>query len=89
MRATEFIVEFDPGEGGFGPFKVYYGDYLVDQFPTFEEAMDEVRFRRNADPKSATHHWQIVDGTGLTVWEYDIGNEIDADRRHQKFQRRS
>ena len=41
MRAQEFLAEFDPGKGGFGPFKVYYEDYLVDQFPTFEEAKDE------------------------------------------------
>ena len=88
MRAQEFLAEFDPGAGGFGPFKVYYEDYLVDQFPTFEEAKDEVDFRRDADPKSATHHWRIVDGTGQTVWEYDIGDEIDAERRRQKFQRR-
>ena len=88
MRAQEFLAEFDPGAGGFGPFKVYYEDYLVDQFPTFDEAKDEVDFRRDADPKSATHHWRIVDGTGRTVWEYDIGNEIDAERRRQKFQKR-
>ena len=83
------LTEFDPGEGGFGPFKVYHEDYFVEQFPTFEEAMGEVDFRRNADPKSATHHWRIVDGTGETVWEYDIGDDIDAWRRSQKFQRRS
>ena len=88
MRAQEFLAEFDPGAGGFGSFKVYYEDYLIDQFPTFEEAKDEVDFRRDADPKSATHHWRIVDGTGKTVWEYDIGNEIDVARRRQKFQRR-
>jgi hypothetical protein len=81
--------EFDPGPGGFGPFKVYVEDYFVEQFPTFEEAMGEVDFRRNADPKSATHHWRIVDGTGETVWEYDIGDEIDYHRRSNKFQRRS
>ena len=88
MRAQEFLAEFDPGAGGFGSFKVYYEDYLVDQFPTFEEAKDEVDFRRDADPKSATHHWRIVDGTGQTVWEYDIGDEIDVARRRQKFQKR-
>ena len=88
MRAQEFLAEFDPGAGGFGPFKVYYEDYLVDQFPTFEEAKDEVDFRRDADLKSATHHWRIVDGTGQTVWEYDIGDEIDVARRRQKFQKR-
>ena len=37
--------EFDPGEGGFGPFKVYYeGNYLIGQFPTYEEAKGEVDF---------------------------------------------
>ena len=88
MRAQEFLAEFDPGQGGFGSFKVYYEDYLIDQFPTIEEAKDEVDFRRDADPKSATHHWRIVDGTGQTVWEYDIGDEIDVARRRQKFQKR-
>ena len=82
--------EFDPGEGGFGPFKVYYEqDYLIGQFPTYEEAKGEVDFLRQSDPKSATHHWRIVDGIGETVWEYDIGDDIDAWRRSQKFQRRS
>jgi hypothetical protein len=81
--------EFDPGEGGFGPFKVYYEqDYLVGQFPTYEEAKGEVDFLRDSDPKSATHHWRIVDGTGETVWEYDIGDEIDYHRYSKKFQRR-
>jgi hypothetical protein len=85
----EQLTEFDPGEGGFGPFKVYYEqDYLVGQFPTYEEAKGEVDFLRDSDPKSATHHWRIVDGTGETVWEYDIGDEIDYHRRSKKFQRR-
>jgi hypothetical protein len=102
MRAKEFIAEtaqdpvygqlteFDPGPDGFGPFKVYYEqDYFIGQFPTFEEAKGEVDFLRDSDPKSATHHWRIVDGTGKTVWEYDIGDEIDYHRRSNKFQRRS
>jgi GNAT superfamily N-acetyltransferase len=85
----EQLTEFDPGEGGFGPFKVYVEDYFIGQFPTYEEAMDEIDFLRDADPKSATHHWRIVDGTGETVWEYDIGDDIDNYRRSQKFQKRS
>ena len=84
------LAEFDPGPDGFGPFKVYYEqDYFRGQFPTFEEAKGEVDFLRDADPKSATHNWRIVDGTGQTVWEYDIGDDIDNMRRSQKFQRRS
>ena len=88
-NSSEELTEFDPGEGGFGPFKVYYEqDYFIGQFPTYEEAKDEVDFLRDSDPKSATHHWRIVDGTGETVWEYDIGDDIDAWRRGQKFQKR-
>jgi hypothetical protein len=89
VKQGEPLTEFDPGEDGFGPFKVYYEqDYLIGQFPTYEEAKGEVDFLRDSDPKSATHHWRIVDGTGETVWEYDIGNEIDYHRRSKKFQRR-
>jgi hypothetical protein len=88
VKQGEQLTEFDPGEGGFGPFKVYVEDYFIGQFPTYEEAMGEVDFLRDADPKSATHHWRIIDGTGETVWEYDIGNDIDNYRRSQKFQRR-
>jgi hypothetical protein len=89
IKQGEQLTEFDPGEGGFGPFKVYYEqDYFIGQFPTYEEAKGEVDFLRDADPKSATHHWRIVDGTGETVWEYDIGDDIDALRRGQKFQKR-
>ena len=88
VKQGEQLTEFDPGEDGFGPFKVYVEDYFIGQFPTYEEAMGEIDFLRNADPKSATHHWRIVDGTGETVWEYDIGDDIDDYRRSQKFQRR-
>jgi hypothetical protein len=89
IKQGEQLTEFDPGEGGFGPFKVYYEqDYFIGQFPTYEEAKGEVDFLRDADPKSASHHWRIVDGTGETVWEYDIGDDIDAWRRGQKFQKR-
>jgi hypothetical protein len=89
IKQGEQLTEFDPGEGGFGPFKVYYEqDYFIGQFPTYEEAKGEVDFLRDTDPKSATHHWRIVDGTGETVWEYDIGDDVDAWRRSQKFQKR-
>jgi len=83
--AEGLLNEFDPGEGGFGPFKVYIGKQFVKQFSTFEEAKDEVDFLRDSDPRSANDHWRIVDGTGQTAWEYDIGNKIDSHRRSQKF----
>jgi len=83
--AEGLLNEFDPGEGGFGPFKVYIGKQIVKQFSTFEEAKDEVDFLRDSDPRSANDHWRIVDGTGQTAWEYDIGHKIDSHRRSQKF----
>jgi hypothetical protein len=102
MRAKEFIAEiaqapvygqlteFDPGPDGFGPFKIYIETYYTGKsFATFKEAWNKVKFLRAADPKSDTEPWRIVDGTGQTVWEYDIGDDIDAMRRGQKFQRRS
>ena len=84
----EQLNEFAKGEEGFGPFRAYYYDYLLGEFPTFDDAKDEIDFRRQADPKSATHDWRIEDGTGEIVWEYHISQDIDAWRRLQKFQYR-
>ena len=92
MRITEILAEgdlkeFDPGPNGPGPFKIYIEKYYIGKlFPTFDEALEEVEFLRDADPKSSTHSWRIVDGTGKTVWEYDIGDDIDAQRRANKIQ---
>ena len=92
MRITEILAEgdlkeFDPGPNGPGPFKIYIEKYYIGKlFPTFDEALEEVEFLRDADPKSSTHNWRIVDGTGETAWEYDIGDDIDAARRVNKIQ---
>jgi len=89
LAEREVLREFDPGPDGFGPFKIYIETYYTGKsFATFEEAQEEVEFLRASDPKSATENWRIVDGTGQAVWEYDIGDDIDAMRRGQKFQRR-
>ena len=92
MRITEILAEgdlkeFDPGPNGPGPFKIYIEKYYIGKlFPTFDEALEEVEFLRDTDPKSSTHNWRIVDGTGETAWEYDIGDDIDAARRVNKIQ---
>lgn len=81
------LKEFAPGPDGFGPFKIYIEEYYTgSSFATFDEAWDEVAFLRASDPKSATHNWRIVDGTGKTVWQYDIGDDIDNMRRGHKIQ---
>jgi glycerol-3-phosphate cytidylyltransferase-like family protein len=87
--AENTLTEFDRGENGFGPFKVYLENHFIKQFSTFDEAKDEVDFLRDSDPKSATHHWQIKDGTGETVWEFDVGAAYDAMRRGKKIQHRN
>jgi hypothetical protein len=84
--AEDSLNEFSKGEEGFGPFKIYSEKHFIDQFKTFDEAMEEVEFLRDSDPKSFNHNWRIVDGTGDTVWEYDIGDAIDAQRRKHKIQ---
>jgi pterin-4a-carbinolamine dehydratase len=77
--------EFDRGEGGFGPFKVYDTDYLIGSFETFDDARAEVEDIRDADPRTANTLWRIVDGTGETVWEHDPGAAWDAWRSSQKI----
>ena len=56
--------EFDPGEDGFGPFKVYVDDDFIEKFSTFDQAKEEIEFLRTADPKSFDADWKIIDGTG-------------------------
>jgi hypothetical protein len=77
--------EFDPGEEGFGPFKVYLGDNLLNKFATYDEAKEEIEFIKDSDPRTANELWKIVDGTGETVWEHDPGEIIDAMRNRNKI----
>ena len=78
--------EFDPGEDGFGPFKVYVHDEFIEKFATFDQAKEEIEFLRTADPKSFDADWKIIDGTGKTVWQHDPGEAIDAMRMRRKIQ---
>ena len=78
--------EFDPGEDGFGPFKVYVDDEFLEKFATFDQAKEEIEFLRTADPKSFDADWKIIDGTGKTVWQHDPGEAIDAMRMRRKLQ---
>ena len=78
--------EFDPGEDGFGPFKVYVDDDFIEKFSTFDQAKEEIEFLRTADPKSFDADWKIIDGTGKTVWQHDPGEAIDAMRMRRKLQ---
>jgi len=82
--------EFARGEGGYGPFKVYIGNYFTDkQFSTFGRAKEEIQIIWDADPKSADDEWRIVNGTGRTVWENDPDAAFDNMRRHRKMQVRN
>ena len=78
--------EFDPGEEGFGPFKVYVDNEFLEKFATFDQAKEEIEFLRTADPKSFDADWKIIDGTGKTVWQHDPGEAIDAMRMRRKLQ---
>ncbi len=80
------LKEFAPGEGGFGPFKVYISNEFIEEFPTFDQAKEEIDFLRTADPKSFDADWKIIDGTGKTVWQHDPGEAIDAMRMRRKIQ---
>jgi len=78
--------EFAPGEGGFGPFKVYISNEFIEEFSTFDQAKEEIEFLRTADPKSFDADWKIIDGTGKIVWQHDPGEAIDAMRMRRKIQ---
>ena len=83
---AEGLNEFAPGKGGFGPFKVYISNEFIEEFPTFDQAKEEIDFLRTADPKSFDADWKIIDGTGKTVWQHDPGEAIDAMRMRRKIQ---
>jgi len=78
--------EFAPGEGGFGPFKMYISNEFIEEFSTFDQAKEEIEFLRTADPKSFDADWKIIDGTGKIVWQHDPGEAIDAMRMRRKIQ---
>lgn len=78
--------EFDSGEGGFGPFKVYQGNSFIEEFSSLDAARDEIDFLTGADPKSANLDWRIEDGTGRTVWQHDPGEIYDRMRSGYKVQ---
>ena len=83
---AEGLNEFAPGEGGFGPFKVYISNEFIEEFSTFDQAKEEIEFLRTADPKSFDADWKIIDGTGKIVWQHDPGEAIDAMRMRRKIQ---
>jgi hypothetical protein len=84
--AKDPLKEFAPGEGGFGPFKVYVSNEFIEEFPTFDQAKEEIEFLRTADPRSANDDWKIIDGTGKTVWQHDPGAAYDEYRMRHKIQ---
>jgi GNAT superfamily N-acetyltransferase len=84
------INEFDPGEHGFGPFKLYAGDahkyHHVDTFNSLDAAIEEVRFLIDTDSNLITNYWKVVDGTGEQVWDQDPDTMYDNMRSAGKIQ---
>ncbi len=85
------LYEFDPGEDGFGPFKLYVGDpyrsHLIGEFPSLGPAIQEVEIIIDTDPDSADNQiFTIKDGTGETVWERDPAVMYDQWRSGRKMQ---
>jgi hypothetical protein len=84
------INEFDAGEGGFGPFKLYAGDahkyHHVGTFNSLDDAIEEVRFLIDTDSNLITNYWKIADGTGEQVWDQDPDSMYDTMRSASKMQ---
>ena len=64
MRAKEFIREFD-ASGYNQRYTLYTGDahtmHKIDTFAELEDAIDEVRFLQDADPRTVTTFFYIKD----------------------------
>ena len=85
--------EFDPGEGGFGPFKLYKGsphhyDH-IDTFSSLNAAEEEMEFQKDmAAQEGSIDYYKIIDGTGEEVGGFDPDNAYDDMRRGSKIQNR-
>lgn len=92
MRAREFLREFDPGPGGFGPFRLYMSmdpyskRHLIGQFDTQEEAEQEMQVQMsiNAD-KGHEFYYYIMDGQDQEVGGWNPADDYDAQRMASKI----
>ena len=85
--------EFDPGEGGFGPFKLYKGDRNrmshIGTYKSIDDAEEELEFQKDQDSsEGVVSYYKIVDGTGEQVGGYDPDEAYDSMRSSQKAQYR-
>jgi hypothetical protein len=87
---NESINEYDAGEHGFGPFKLYTGSVHgydhVDTFKSLDAAIAEVEFLIDTTPKLITNYWKIIDGKGEQVWDQDPETMYDNMRSAGKIQ---
>ena len=91
--AAGSLNEFDSGEGGFGPFKLYKGsphhyDH-IDTFSSLDDAEEEMEFQKDmAAQEGSVDYYKIIDGTGEEVGGFDPDNAYDNMRRGSKIQHR-
>lgn len=89
LRAKEFITEFD-ASGYKQRYTLYTGDahkmHKVDTFADLEDAIEEVRFLQDTDPRTVTTFFQIKDINDEVVWNYDPDEVYDAMRRGSRIQ---
>ena len=85
--------EFDPGESGFGPFKLYKGDRFnvthIDTFSSLDDAEEELRFQIDlAAQEGSVDYYKIIDGTGEEVGGFNPDEAYDNMRRGSRIQYR-
>lgn len=78
MRLQEFAPD------GFEQYRLYQSDGIVrhfyDKFSSVEDAVDEVEFLWNADPRTRLIIWLVVDARDVVVWYYDPQELADQPR---------
>jgi len=87
------LQEFDPGEGGFGPFKLFKGDRHrmshIGTYKSLQDAEDELEFQKDlAADEGSVDYYKIIDGTGEQVGGFDPDASYDAMRSSSKIKYR-
>jgi hypothetical protein len=87
------LQEFDPGEGGFSPFKLFKGDRHrmshIGTYKSLQDAEDELEFQKDlAADEGSVDYYKIIDGTGKQVGGFDPDASYDAMRSSSKIKYR-
>lgn len=84
MRASDFLVEFDPT--GYDQYKLYVGDgiqsHFVEKFSSLQDAKEELNFLWKSDPQTKMVVWLVKDLNDKIVYYYDPQDVLDNSKQN-------